>query len=89
VKIGHTRRGDGGLSNQFDGQIVAAGLACDGTQKMQGVGMVRLKFQNLPTDRLGILKPTGPMMIRRNPQRLLNRELRHYRDLIASQTQAG
>ena len=73
MKDGHISFHPDRPSNMLDGKIVIAGLGGDHAEKMQRVGMTRLRLENLPIDLLGGLQPTGLMVLDRNRQRLGSR----------------
>jgi hypothetical protein len=57
-------------SKVFDGRPVLALLVSHHAKKMNRVGVIRFRLQDLPVDLLGGLQPTGLMVLDRDGQAL-------------------
>src|SRR5439155_6751473 len=63
---------------------VSSHLVCDQAEQMQRIGMLPMPRQNLPIDRLRLGQPTGLLIGDAQLNRLLERNLRHRRMILAS-----
>src|ERR1700733_13828873 len=87
MRLGIVRPEGSGLADQIHRDVVASRLQRNDAQIVQRSDMLWLLNQDLLIEVLGLWKPSGLVVLKRDSKSLINRHLRHLRPGSKCQTQ--